>query len=372
MDTIYRILEITHKEFLELWRKAGIIAFVLAIPVIEMIVMGYATAGNIDDLPVAVYDADRTAASRRFIETLHQGQGFEVTHLVSNVTQAERKLRAGDISAFFLIPAGFEATLATPTEEAVLAAVIDGSNTAVANYATIYADEIINFFAARHLEGLDRQEMPIRVEPHVWYNQDMRRENFYIPGLLGTMLSLVVLAITAVSIVRERERGTLEQLMVSPVRPLELIIGKLLPIIAIAYAELVLMLVIATQIFQVTVRGSLTLYIGLMFIYLLAEMGIGILISILSTTQAQALPTIFLMVTINAILAGFITPVDTMPLVAQTASALVPLSYFITITRNLFAKGAGFQTLVPQLLPLITMSLVLFTASVLTLRRRLV
>jgi ABC-2 type transport system permease protein len=372
VDTIFRILEITHKEFLELWRKAGIIAFVLAIPVVEMIVMGYATAGNIDDLPVAVYDADRTAASRRFIETLHYGQGFEVTHLVSNVPQAERKLEEGDISAFFLIPAGFEAMLATTTEEAVLAAVIDGSNTAVANYATIYADEMINYFATRHLEGVDRQKAPIRVEPHVWYNQDIRRENFYIPGLLGTMLSLVVLAITAVSIVRERERGTLEQLMVSPIRPLELIIGKLLPIIVIAYAELGLMLVIATQIFQVTVRGSLTLYIGLMFIYLLAEMGIGILISILSTTQAQALPTIFLMVTINAILAGFITPVDTMPLVAQAASALVPLSYFITITRDLFAKGAGFQTLVPQLLPLITMSLVLFTASVLALRRRLV
>ncbi len=378
MDYLYRIAHIAHKESLELWRKAGIVAFVLAIPVAEMIIMGYATAGNIDDLPVAVYDADRTRLSRQLVETIHQGQGFDVIYTTPDVAQAERKLDQSEVTAFFLIPQGLEQALADPTDRAAVAAVIDGSNTAVANYAAIYAEEVIGNFTTRHLNRSGRfpasgaRQGSIKAEPRIWYNQELRRENFYIPGLLGTMLSLVVLALTAVSVVRERERGTLEQLMVSPTRPLELIIGKLLPVMAIAYAELAAMLLIATGIFGVPIRGSLSLYVGLMFVYLLAEMGVGILISILATTQAQALPTIFLMLTINAILAGFITPVETMPVVAQGVSALIPLSYFITITRELFAKGSGFQVLAPQLLPLISMSLVLFTTSVLLLRRRLV
>jgi ABC-2 type transport system permease protein len=186
------------------------------------------------------------------------------------------------------------------------------------------------------------------------------------------MLSLVVLAITAVAIVRERERGTLEQLMVTPIQPLELIIGKLVPIVTIAYAELVMMLIITIQVFNVSIKGSLSLYAGLMFVYLLAEMGVGIFISTLTATQAQALPTIFLLVTMNGILSGFITPVETMPSTVQGVSMLVPLRYFITISRELFAKGAGFQELAPQLFPLVAMSLVLFTTSTLLLRRRLV
>jgi ABC-2 type transport system permease protein len=256
---------------------------------------------------------------------------------------------------------------------------IDGSNTAVANYAAIYAEELMAHFSVqdlgrRNLQPQDQEKAGILIttEPRVWYNQQLRRENFYIPGLLGTMLSLVVLAITAITIVRERERGTLEQVMVSPTRPSELIAGKLIPIIVIAYAELVLMLVIATRLFEVSIKGSLALYIGLMSVYLLAEMGMGILISTVSNNQAQALPSIFLLVTIYGILAGFITPIDSMPPAARWASALIPLRYFITITRELFAKGAGFEALVPQLVPLIVMSVVLFTASILLLRRRLV
>ncbi len=370
MNALYRIKQVTQKEFLELWRNAGVVAFILAIPVVEMIVLGYATAGGVNDLPAAVYDADRSATSRRLIQTIHQARSFEVTELVDGVARAERMLDEGEISALFIIPQSFERGLTGHDGDVTVAAIIDGSNVAVASYTAVYAEEVIGHFAAQNLGGFE--EMPVSAEPRIWYNQELRREIFYIPGLLGTMLALVVLAITAVSIVRERERGTLEQLMVTPIRPLELIIGKLVPIVVIAYAELVVMLLIATQVFNVPIEGSLALYVGLMFIYLLTEMGVGIFISTLSSSQAQALPTIFLLVTTNGILAGFITPVETMPPAAQWVSMLVPLRYFVTITRELFAKGAGFQELVPQLLPLIAMSLVLFTTSTLLLRRRLV
>jgi ABC-2 type transport system permease protein len=334
-----------------------------------MIVLGYASSGGVNDLPVAVYDGDCSATSRRFVSAVHQSHSFEVAELVDDVARAERMLERSEISILFIIPEGLERGLTGHNGDTSIAAVIDGSNIAVASYAASYAEGVIGHFTAQALGGWG--DAPVSAEPRIWYNQELRRENFYIPALLGSMLSLVVLAITAVCIVRERERGTLEQLMVTPIRPSELIAGKLVPVVVIAYAELVLMLIIATRIFNVPIKGSLTLYVGLMLVYLLAEMGVGILISTVAGSQAQALPTIFLLVTMNGILAGFVSPVETMPLAVQRVSLLVPLRYFIEITRRLFAKGAGLQELVGQLFPLVAMALVFFVASTLLLRRRL-
>lgn len=373
MNVFRRVVHIALKEALELWRHAGIVAFVLAIPIVQVIVLGYATSGRVTNLPAAVYDADRTPASRRLITAIDEGRNFEVTQFLNDTEQAEAMLDRNEISAYFVIPQGFEQMLTHQANQVSIAAVIDGSNTAVANYTAIYAEEVLGQFMAQSLTGPNlRPQPPVTVEPRVWYNQELRRENFYIPGLLGTMLSLVILAITAVSIVRERERGTLEQIMVSPTHPSELIAGKLVPIVFIAYAELIIMLLITTRIFNIPIRGSLSLYVGLMSVYVLAEMGVGILISTVSRNQAQALPSIFLLVTVYGILAGFMTPVETMPRTARWISNLIPLKYFINITRELFAKGAGFDDLTPQLVPLIVMSIVLFTVSILLLRRRLV
>jgi ABC-2 type transport system permease protein len=331
-----------------------------------MFVLGYATAGGVNDLPAAVVDGDHSAASRRLIQAIHQARSFEVVALPETSAQAERLLDEGKVSAMFVIPQGFERAGGDVT----IAAIIDGSNTAVAGYAAAYAEGVVGHFTAQALDGL--AAAPVEAEVRIWYNQELRRENFYIPALLGAMMSLVVLAITAICVVRERERGTLEQLMVSPVRPIELIAGKLIPVIVIAYAELIVMLLITTQVFSVPIKGSLALYAGLMAFYLLAEMGVGILISTLAGSQSQALPAIFLLVTMNSTLAGFFTPVDMMPPLVRVASAFVPLRYFIDITRELFAKGAGFHELAPQLAPLAGMSVVLFAASAWVLRRRMV
>jgi ABC-2 type transport system permease protein len=369
MEALYRIVQIARKEVLELWRHTGMVSFILILPIVQMIVVGYATVGGINDLPAAVVDADDSPTSRRLIQAIHQARSFEIVAFSETSAQAERMLDAGDVSVAFLIPQGFERALGSYTEKATVAAIIDGSNTAVASYTAVYAEGVVNHFVAQNfaLEGA-----PVNAETRIWYNQDLRRENFYIPGLLGAMMSLVVLAITAICIVRERERGTLEQLMVTPIQPLELIVGKLVPVIAVAYAELAVMLLITTQVFNVPIRGSLTLYVGLMFVYLMAEMGVGILVSTLAGSQSQALPTIFLMVTMNATLAGFLTPVDMMPSMVQPMSALVPLRYFVDITRGLFAKGMGFYELAPYLVPLLGMSVVLFAASAWVLGRRMV
>ena len=368
MSRVYRILQIARKEFLELYRNAGVVAFILAIPIVEMTVLGYTTAGYVSNLPVAIFDSDHSAASRSLAQAIHHSHGFDVVGVVGDMAEAELQIEEGSVSVVFIVPRGFERALDDPLSDAVVSIIVDGSNTAVAGYASAFAEGVIAQYSLPDqyvVEGL-----PVSFESRIWFNEQLRRENFYIPGLLGTMLSLVVLAITAISVVRERERGTLEQLMVSPIGSLELIVGKLVPSIVIAYSELAIMLTIATQLFKVPIRGSLFLYIGLMFVYLLAEMGIGILISTLARSQAQALPTIFLWVTTCGILAGFITPVETMPPMAQWASALVPLRYFTTISRDLFAKAAGFLELRHQLYPLVGMAVASFTASGFLLKRR--
>jgi ABC-2 type transport system permease protein len=370
MGALQRIAQVVRKERLELWRNAGVVALILAIPVVELIVLGYAVAGSVGNLPAVVCDADRSAISRSLIQAIHQSRGFEVTEVVDDMARAERMLAGGEVGAVFIIPRSLEQGLVGRDREAAVAAVIDGSNTAVADYAAVYAEEIVGQFVAR-ANGA-QLNAPVTVQPQVRYNAGLRRENFIIPALLGAMLSLVVLSLTAVSIVRERERGTLEQLMVSPIRPLELVVGKLIPIVAIAYVELALMLLIAMRVFDVPVEGSLVLYGGAIFVYLLAEMGVGMLISTISRSQAQALPTIMLLVTTSAVLAGFFTPVEMMPPIAQWASALLPLRYFVAITRDLFAKGAGLRELAPHLLSLAGMGLTFFVASTLLLRRRLV
>lgn len=370
MNSLHRIWNVARKEMLELWRHAGVVAFILILPIIEIVVLGYATAGGIDDLPTAVYDADRSAASRRLVQAIHHTHSFEVLLHADTIAHGERMLDDDRASILFIIPRGFERTLNGGREGTGVTAIIDGSNTAIANPAAAYADEVMGQFML-HTHG-QQAVLPVVAEPRVRYNQDLQRENFFIPGLLGTMLSLVVLAITAISIVKERERGTLEQLMVTPIQPLELILGKLVPVIFIAYGELFVMLLITTQVFHVPVAGSLSVYSGMMLVYLLAEMGIGILISTLVRNQSQALPSIFLLVTTSGTLAGFFLPVEVMPPMLQAMSRGVPLRYFIYITRSLFAKGAGFRELAPQLVPLALMSVVLFSASTLILRKRMV
>jgi ABC-2 type transport system permease protein len=370
MDSLHRIRQVAHKEILELSRHAGVVAFILILPIVEIFVLGYATAGGIDDLPVAVYDADRSTASRRLVQAIHHTRSFEVDLYPDTIAEGERVLDEGRVSVLFVIPRGFERTLNGSGDGVGVTAIIDGSNTAIAGPAAAYADEVIGRFMLQSLG--EQAAQPVIAEPRVRYNQDLQRENFFIPGLLGTMLSLVVLAITAISIVKERERGTLEQLMVTPIRPLELILGKLVPVLLVAYGELFVMLLITTQVFHVPIAGSLVVYSGMMLVYMLAEMGIGILISTLARSQSQALPSIFLLVTMSGTLAGFFLPVEVMPPMIQAISRGVPLRYFIFITRSLFAKGAGFRELAPQLVPLALMSVVLFSASTLILRRRMV
>lgn len=373
MNNLLRINRIVYKELLELWRKAGIVALVLSLPILEVLVLGYAVAGDIAQLPAAVVDADQTAASRRLISDIAQSEAFEVVQVDTDSAPARRLLDNGKVNAVFVIPQGFELAL-TAHPPADIAATVDGSNMVLALPALVYARQVIAHFTQQQLAQTDYHPPagPLSVQTRVWYNQNFRRADFYIPGLIGTMLALVVLALTAISIVREREGGTLEQLLVSPTRPFELIIGKLIPIVFIAYAELAIMLLMATRIFGIVIRGSLGLYLGLMFIYLLAEMGVGIFISTISRNQAQALPTIFLLVTTDGIMAGFITPVETMPPAMQQIAQFVPLKHFVTITRDLFSKGADLSTLYPHLIPLVAIALILFVVSAVLLQKQLV
>lgn len=353
---IARIYHVLYKELTEMRRNMGVLVVVLAIPLVEIVVLSYTTAGGAENLPVAVYDSARTNTSRALITSIDADISFNIDYFTESVEEGEKLLDAGEIFVFFIIP---------PDMDVVLV-LVDGSRTVASGYAAIYAEEIIARFASKGADSAT--EARIRT----WYNADLKREYFFVPAQIGTMMTLIILAVTAVAIVRERERGTLEQLMVTPVRPLELIIAKLIPAAFIAYAELLIMLAIAVFWFHVPIRGSLTLFLGLASIYFVAEMGRGTFISTVSRSQGQAIPTIFLLVTLDGVLAGFFTPVSSMPLPARLLSYLFPLKYFLVMTRNIFMKEATLFDLAPQLVPLLVISALLFGGSVYMLRRRLV
>jgi ABC-2 type transport system permease protein len=353
---------------LELFRNMGVLAIVLSVPIVETFVLAYATSGGVRDLPTAIHDLDRSATSRQLIAAFDNSRCFAPHRTIKSLAEGERLLDEGAVTAVVAIPNRFEASLARPGDEATVLVLMDGSNASVAGLASVYAEEIVGDFAGELSERVGHR---VEAQTQVWFNEDLRRENFYIPAQLGAMMTLIILALTSISIVRERERGTLEQLMVSPIRPFELITGKLIPSFFIAHLELAAMLLIAFFWFNVPFKGSLPLFLILVSIYIVVEMSVGILISTLAQSQGQALLTAFLTVNLAGTLAGYLIPIDSMPAPARLASTLVPLKYFVVIARGILIKGSGLALLVPQLAPMVLVGAVFFLISASQLRKGL-
>lgn len=364
---------IVRNESIQLYRDRWYLFLLTMGGMASLVIMAFTLSADIKQVDTLVVDLDRSRNSRQFIQTVINDDFFAV-NFAATPDEAEQQLQTGQTKVVLIIPVDYSLKLQRG-KPAQIQALIDGSIPSIAELARNH----INVLTQNHAQALivaaapngNLTPAPINFHLRIRYNTGLKTIVSVMPGLMSVVLSVAAVG-AAAAFGRERERGTLEQLMVSPTRPSELIAGKLAPIIFIAYAELAAMLFIITRLFHIPIRGSLALYVGLMPVYMLAEMGVGMLISTISRNQAQALPSIFLLVTVYGILAGFMTPVDTMPRAAQWASNLIPLKYFINITHELFAKGAGLETLVPQLIPLMVMSAILFTASILLLRRRLV
>lgn len=371
---IGRTLTIARKELWHIVRNRRTLAVMFLIPVIQLFLLGYAATTDIDHLRTAVLDADRTARSRALIEAYRASDYFEIVAFVENQEDLGQLLDRGEVRAGLVIPAGYGADI-TAGRRTSVAFLIDGTDPTVANTILAAAQQVGQAHGLEIVErrlGISVEEMTaLEVRPRVWYNPAMKSANFMIPGLIAMILFTLTTMLTALAIVRERETGTIEQLMVTPIRPIELVVGKLLPYVVVALFNVVEVLLIGVFWFGVPIHGSVPLLFATSVVFLMTSLGIGILISTVANSQQEAMLMVWLMMLPSIFLAGFFFPLEAMPVALRAVSYLVPLRYMLIIIRGIILKGVGMDVLADQVGALFVFGVILMGIAAVRFRKRL-
>ena len=352
-----RIWYVMWKEVIELRQDPRIFGIIFIAPVVQLAVLGYAATTDVRNVPIVVVDADRSTGSQDLISRFTGSGIFELVDVVSDERQVDRYLESGDAWMALSIPANFGGSVAAG-RPATLQVVADGSDANSTNIALGYANNLLTGYAQEMVErrrtsGAAAVSMGGSIEPRVrvWFNPTLESRYFMLPGIFALLLLVVTSNLSSMAIVREREIGTLEQLNVTPLGRLELIVGKLLPYGIIGLIDVLIVLVVIVFWFEVPLRGSFWLLFGMSVIYLLTTLGLGLFISTISHTQQQAMMTsTFFFLIPMMYLSGFVFPIENMPDVIQPITYLIPLRYFVVILRGIFLKGVGLETLWPQAL----------------------
>ncbi len=354
--SVARAREMVRKEMRQLFRDPRMKRLMFGPPLIQLMVFGYAVNTDIRDTRTFILDEDRTAVSRQLAEGLTSSGYFVVVGRGARPADVTRALDHGDATIGIDIPQGFAADLASG-RGAKVQVLVDGTSANSANVAQGYVGLIVQRLA----QDLGRADAPayprtgVALEARAWFNPDLKSRVYNVPAVAGMIIMLMGLSLTALAVVRERELGTLEQLMVSPLRPAELIIGKTLPVVLVTTLDLVLVATVAILWFHVPMRGSILLLAAGSLCFILAAIGLGLLISTISNTQQEAFMTMFFFLLPIIILGGFMFPVANMPVVFQWISLADPLRHYLELVRGVFLKGAGLAALWTQLLALAVM-----------------
>lgn len=372
-----RISHLVRKEFQQLRRDKRMLRMVFIAPVIQLLIMGYAANLDVRQIPTVVCDLDRTVASRQLVGSfLHSGYFTEAAR-VDSPAGIDRYLEHGRAAVALVVPRGYGEQLAGGGA-AELQLLADGSESNVAIAALNYAAVIVNRRAEGAVrERLARAGLPVRqaridVEARVWYNPELKSRNFMVPGILAQLLLLMTMLLTSLAIVKEKENGTLEQLIVTPLKPFELVLGKLLPFVLVGFIDIVLVLLVALLLFGIRVQGSLPLLFVLSGVFLLTTLGLGLLISTVSRNQQQAMMTaVFFVMLPMIMLSGFVFPIENMPLPIRLLTYLMPLRYYFVIIRGLFLKGSGLAELWDETLILAGFGVAILGLASLRFRKRL-
>ena len=341
-----RPLVIAWKELLQLRRDRMTLAMMAMLPLLQLTLFGYAINTDVRHMPTVVYDSDHSAASRDLWRSLEATNFYDIVGHAQNFHDVEVALRSSRAKVALVVPAGYASRLRRG-QTAQLQLIVDGSDPQTVASATNTA---VSLVLARSSElsvqrlgqaGL-RDTAQIKLEPNTWYNPDLRTAVFVVPGLVGVILTMTMVMLTAMAIARERERGTLEQLIVSPVRSFELMIGKIIPFIGIGYVQMSLILLLGRILFGVPLVGSLGLLYLLAFVFIAANLALGLFFSTLAKTQQQAMQMSFFFLLPNILLSGFMFPFEAMPRAAQFLAQALPLTHFLRVVRGITLKGSTF------------------------------
>jgi len=374
--TIIRIVNLIWKEALQFLRHRLLLIFVLVFPVWNLQSVASSVSQGIMHIPTAVYDQDLSVASRELVTMLRNSRSFDPDYYVSSQDELEKLLERGTVKAGLVIPPDFGADLRLGGPGASVQVLLDGTETTTALLAQAYLEGAGYAYVERRLgEAVIEKAVgnleQVRLRARVWFNEDLRREDFQLPAEMAGSVAMLAIVLSAVAIVRERETGTLEQLFVTPMRPIELIVGKSLLALIIAYLGFLGMLALNVLYFEVPLRGSLALLMLLTAGYIFVELGWGLLISVIARTQGQGLLGAFFIVILEVILSGQILPVEYMPRPIQVISYLMPNRHYSAIVRDIMLRGSSLPDLWPHVIALALLGVALYTLAATRLHKRL-
>jgi ABC-2 type transport system permease protein len=372
-----RIRQIIIKEFILVWRDRRLRIFLFLPPLIQMVIYGYATNFDIKNIPTAVYDEDRSLASQELISRFRATEYFSVRQYIDNETELRRLIDRGEITLALRIPENFT-SMVKAGKTATLQIIIDATDSNAALRIAKYVNTVLQDYSQEvlqeRLKKLGSQEkmtLPVVIESLAWFNPNLISRIAFVPGVIAIVVMLVSLMLTAMAVVREKELGTLEQVLVTPIKPVEFILGKTIPFVCIALVDVVLVSVFAMLWFDLPFRGSpFVLLLGTLA-FLFSSVGLGLLISTVSSTQQQTLMAGTFLMTPAILLSGLIFPIANMPEIFQYITYINPLRYYITVVQGIFLKGVGMAFLWQEMTAMALMGLAMLSLSVMHFRHRL-
>lgn len=372
------ILNIIRKEFLQLKRDPKMFVIVLIAPVIQLIFLGYAVNMDVEKVSTVIFDQDKTETSRDLLQRFSSNRYFEFVEQVDNYDDFQHLIESGEAWLGIVISYDFEKSIVR-NESGKLQAIFDGSDGNKASIISGYLQKVITNYSVELLDSkmnkYGKFGSPIStVEPEIraWYNPELVTRVYMVPGIVGLLLSIITLILTSLAIVKEREIGTLEQIIVTPIKPTQLIIGKLIPFAILGFLAVIIVLLAMTFIFNLPIRGSILLLFFSTFLYILSTLGLGLFVSTVSKTQQQAMMlAIFVVLLPMVFLSGFAFPIENMPAIIQGLTYAIPLRYFMTIIRGIILKGIGISELWFELSMLLAIGTFVLTLSSFRFQKRM-
>ncbi|MGA2084295.1 MAG: ABC transporter permease [Terracidiphilus sp.] len=373
-----RLKQMLIKEFIQVFRDKRTRFLLIGPPIIQMMIFGYAATYEIRHVPTVVLDLDHSQESRELISLFTSSPYFDVQRQLTSSRQIGDLIERGKTTVGLEIDAGFAQKL-RKGETAPLQVIVDATNSNTALIASGYISQIALGFARNYQQDRIYRIAPqlveaipsVELEPRPWYNPGLRSRWFFVPGVIGSLTLVLVITVTAFGVVREREIGTLEQIMVTPIRPAEFILGKTLPAFLIGMFDVALIAAVGTFWFQIPFRGHISVLLTGSILFILCMLGVGLLISTVSSTQQQAMVTAFFFIMPAVAFSGFGFPISTMPQWMQYFTYAVPLRYFLVVLRGAYLKGVGFEVLWPQMAAMAGLGFSLLTIAILRFHKAL-
>jgi ABC-2 type transport system permease protein len=371
-----RLMSIIRKEFIQIGRDTRTLIMILVIPIMQLFLLGYSATSDVRNIPLAVLDQSRSSESRALLDAYRAADYFLIAYSVQSEAEIEALIESGKARAAIIIPPDYAQRL--NDGNAQVAFILDGSDPTSASTALSAAQLISQAHSTELLTerfartGLNmRVQPPVQVNTTVWYNPDMISAHFMIPGVIGMVLFAIAAILTATSVVRERERGTIEQLIVTPIRSWELIVGKLMPYVFLGFFNTIEVLAVGHWWFGMPIRGDLGLILLLSVVFLVTGLGIGLFASTIANTQQEAMLTVWMTLLPSIFLSGFFFPLEAMPTFLRWVSYLMPLRYYLVILRALLLKGVGLQMIQTDVIAMTLFAVGIMTAAALRFRKRL-